>query len=383
MSLYPCRLVSLRVFGVRVCPALLLLGIASAVSSAQEESRFALSGDLRLRFEQDWDSQTASGAERTDRARGRVRFRVNAGYAFSDDWSGGLRVRSGSTHSQQSPHLTFATDDGARDDLEFVFDRYFLSYAGESTPAWVGRNNLPFWQQNELFWDDDVTPTGVAVSHRMTMNGGSITAAVGGFALPDGGYRLNGSMVSGQVVYRSAAPAAPFTVAVGLHRLAGEAGAHDLRNRNGERDYLIGVASAQWQVWGGERPLVFGADLFENFESYTSADAAPLPAGNADETTGWVLSASYGRLKERGDWQAAYYYAHIETFAVNASYAQDDWVRFGSGGQTDSSDFSGHEFRFTYAFSPRLNAMARLYLVDAISTVQDGKRFRMDLNWKF
>jgi hypothetical protein len=36
-----------------------------------------------------------------------------------------------------------------------------------------------------------------------------------------------------------------------------------------------------------------------------------------------------------------------------------------------------------YAFSKTLNVMARLYLVEAITTEQDGSRFRLDLNWRF
>jgi hypothetical protein len=68
---------------------------------------------------------------------------------------------------------------------------------------------------------------------------------------------------------------------------------------------------------------------------------------------------------------------------VNASFAQDDWIRFGSATQTDSSDFSGHELRASYAISKTLNVVSRLYLVDAITTIQDGNRFRVDLNWKF
>ncbi len=78
-----------------------------------------------------------------------------------------------------------------------------------------------------------------------------------------------------------------------------------------------------------------------------------------------------------------YSYAHIETFAVNASYAQDDWIRFGAGAQTDASGFKGHEIRLGYAISKNINLLARLYLVDAITTRQDGNRFRVDLNWKF
>ena len=91
----------------------------------------------------------------------------------------------------------------------------------------------------------------------------------------------------------------------------------------------------------------------------------------------------WGQLRERHDWLLGYYYAYIETFAVNASYAQDDWHRFGSGTQTDSSDFKGHEFRAAYAISRALNVMARLYFVDAITSGQDASRFRLDLNWRF
>jgi hypothetical protein len=54
-------------------------------------------------------------------------------------------------------------------------------------------------------------------------------------------------------------------------------------------------------------------------------------------TDGYVFSARYGSTSSRGDWLAAYYYARIESLAVIASYAQDDWVRWGNGPQTESS----------------------------------------------
>ncbi len=71
-----------------------------------------------------------------------------------------------------------------------------------------------------------------------------------------------------------------------------------------------------------------------------------------------------------------------EICAVNASYAQDDWVRFGSGTQTAGTDIEGHEIRLGYALSKRISLLARLYLVEAITTSQDGNRFRLDLNWR-
>lgn len=377
------RHVFARCLGCLLLAALVPGSIRTDVAAAENQSRLTLSGDLRLRFESDWDSQTAAGAPRIDRTRGRLRARVNAGYAFDPAWSGGLRIRTGSTHSQQSPHLTFAADDGGRDDLEFVLDRYFVQFKEGPVTAWAGRNSFPFWQQNEFFWDEDVTPTGLAGSYETSAGQGKLASTLGAFFLPDGGFGLNGHLLSGQLKYTASAGGGQFTLAAGLHRFDGETGAEDLRNRNGERDYLVGVLSAQWSTPAGGRPLALGVDVINNFENYDVVDAAPLPADQTDETFGYVLSVQYGQMKQPRDWQLGYYYAHIETFAVNASFAQDDWVRWGSGPQTDGSDGAGHEFRASYMLARNLNLVARLFIVEAITSVQDGKRFRLDANWRF
>lgn len=341
-------------------------------------------GDLRLRYELDWDSHTAGGVLRDDRHRGRIRARGGFNYQLADEWSVGSRVRTGSSRSQQSPHLTFVGDDAVRDDLDFVVDRYFVQYKGHGFTSWAGRNLFPFWQQNELFWDEDVTPTGVAGSYDYKLGQGLFTATAGGFLLPDGGYDLNGQMLAGQLKYALPIQRSQLTLAGGFYFMNGEEGANNLRTRNGARDYLIGQASAQWSIPVFRNiPLTLGADVLNNFEDYSAAEVAPFPASEEDETFGYVLSAYLGQLKKANDWLVGYSWAHIETFSVNASYAQDDWIRFGSGAQTDASNFEGHEIRLGYAISSNINLLARLYLVEAITTVQDGNRFRLDLNWRF
>lgn len=356
---------------------------ARAQETAGRPSSLSITGDLRLRYEDDWDSHTASGVERTDRTRGRLRARVNFAYGFDPAWTAGVRIRTGNTHSQQSPHLTFASDDGVRDDLEFVVDRYFVQYRKEELTVWAGRNAWPFWQQNEFFWDEDVTPTGAAGSYETAVGQGKLTSVLGAFTLPDGGYGLNGALYGGQIRYNAPVQKGQVTVAGAFHRLGGSMGADNLRNRNGERDYLLGVLSAQWTSPVAGRQLALGVDYFHNFENYDAADTAPFPVTYADETDGYVLSALYGQLKKPHDWQLGYYYAHIEEFAVDASYSQDDWVRWGSGTQTDGSDAKGHELRASYLVTKSINLVARLFIVDAITSVQDGKRFRLDANWRF
>lgn len=380
---YPGRLLPSALVLGALCLNLPVGQAADSPAPAKPASDLTIYGDLRLRYEWDWDSQNGSGVARTDRDRARFRGRVGFGYKLSSEWSVGARARTGTHQSQGSPHLTFYSSDGTHDNPAVELDRYFVQYKHDTFTAWGGRNGLPFWQQNEMFWDDDVTPTGLAGIMEKKLEQGSLTTTVGAFLLPDGVNHLNGSMAGGQFKYSVPVKPSQFTFAAGLYGFNGKDGARYLRNRNGARDYVIGALSAQWTQPVDGRLFSLGVDFFNNFEHYSATDAAPLSAVNAGQTTGYVFSAVLGQLKQPHDWQVGYYYAHIGTFAVNASYSQDDWARFGGNGQSDITDITGHELRGTYVITKSLNLAARLFLVDAITTVQNGKRFRLDLNWKY
>ena len=134
------------------------LGVAvgQAVPGEDKDNPFAWYGDLRLRYEADFDSEKIDRSEVDDRNRGRIRARVGANYQVNPDVKIGARLRTGDSRSQQSPHLTFVNDQNVdNDDLDFVLDKLFVGYNREVCQAWVGRNSFPFWKQNELFWDDE------------------------------------------------------------------------------------------------------------------------------------------------------------------------------------------------------------------------------------
>jgi hypothetical protein len=366
-----------------LCCAVSALRAADAAPAPAPEP-LTFYGDLRLRYERDWDSQNAAGVARANRERERIRARLGFTYRLPGAWSANVRVRTGNPLSQQSPHLTFAATDNLNDDFAVQADRYFLQYKSGPLTAWGGRNTTPFWQQNEMWWDEDVTSTGVAASYDRKLAAGTLTTTGAVLGLPDGMRRLNGTLVGAQAKFTRSGPSGQLILAAGLYSLTGKNGAKNLRNRNGARDYLLGVASAQWTLPAtGGYPVVLGADLIKNFASYDAADVAPFAARQEDETNGYVFSVLLGQLKQPRDWQVGYFYAHIETLAVNASYSQDDWARFGSGPQADVTDFKGSEFRATCVLTKSINVAARLFLVDAITSVQDGKRVRVDLNYKF
>ncbi len=344
-----------------------------------EKNGLEISGDFRARAEADFDSQRASGSGRDDRTRIRIRARLGLDYQASDVFSFGLRLRPGAGDSHQSPHITVLDfDDNDTGDADFNFDKWFLKAKGEKAWGWIGRNSLPFWKQNELYWDDDVTPAGLAFGFKNGTGESSFAFNGGYFSLPVGMQEFAGNLAAAQLVYS----AKGFTVAAGLLDVdanPADADARRLLRNNGQRDYSIWVGSLQGKL--GKWTL--GADVMHNDESYSPSDPDPVTAANHDQTDGFVLSVKYGGTQAKGDWLAAVYYAEIETFAVHASYAQDDWVRWGSAVETRGSDMEGSELRFAYALEKNMNLVARLYLVEAITTQEDGSRFRLDFNIKF
>lgn len=347
------------------------------------KGKLQLYGDFRLRQESDWASHTTDGRLRADRDRLRIRLRLGANWNPTSFLSSGLRVRSGSRFSQQSPHITFHDFSGnPTDDPDILLDKWFVQLKARDGSVWVGRNSPSFWKQNELFWDDDVTTGGIGASYRFGKGTSSVTINAGTSALPDGGIEFNGALHSGQVVHTGTAGTVGYTAAFGVFRLDGREGSKYLRQDNGKRDYLIWSGNAQAKLRLGGRTLTLGVDLMHNSEDYSGAKD-PFTAANRDQKDGAVVSAHWGQANERTDWQIGYYFARIETLAVNASFAQDDWMRWGTAPQTDASDFKGQEFRFVYVPVNKMDVTARFYLVKAITSVQDGRRFRLDINYKF
>ncbi|HXE80286.1 MAG TPA: putative porin [Vicinamibacterales bacterium] len=368
-----------------------LVGVLAAAAPAAAEifkvDKFSASGDFRFRGETDWDSQDGNGAAREDRTRLRVRLRIGFRYDPSEHWTLEARIRSGAEGSQQSPHITILDfDDNDTGDASFDLDKWSLRGQRNGFHAWAGRNSLPFWKQNELLFDDDATMPGIAGGWQGKAGPGALALTAGCFATPVGMRRTSGTMFGAQAAWQPELGGIRWTFALGTYQFDADADDPDaalLQQGNGSRDYRIIGASAQGRVNVDERPLAIGFDLLHNAEDYSALDPNPVTALNADQTDGYVVQVNYGGLSAADQWLAGYTYAHIETFAVHNSYAQDDWVRWGSDTQTRASNMKGHELRFGWAFESTLHVLARLYLAEAITNVEDGKRFRVDFNWSF
>lgn len=379
-------------FLITVAGLALILAAATswAAVTLDDNGKLLLSGDVRGRIESDWDSNRSNGTERDDRSRIRVRFRATLEYRASDKISVAVRLRSGSDDSQQSPHITILDFDGNdTGDADFNFDKWYLEYSSGNFSGWLGRNSLNFWKPDELVFDDDITPAGIGLAYKT----GRFTVNAGYFSNPAGMHHFTGNTGILQAVFNTSVGSTRLTFAAGVADIDAEpSNANNglLLGNNGARDYTLWVGNAEAAMRFLGRPLKLNLDLLHNSQSYSATDADPFTAFHRNENDGYILSARIGDTAERGHWLFGYYYAHVETFAVNNSLAEDDWLRWGSATQTRASNFKGSEFRLATSLGNNINVVARLYLVEAIRlrsatslSKEDGNRFRVDFNWSF
>jgi len=369
-------------------------------------------GDFRGRLEYDWDSTKGDGTERDNRGRLRIRTRIGLNYNW-DKIEVGVRLRSGPDAGQQSPHITvYDFSDNPTGDADFNFDKWYLQYRTNRTRTLVGRNSIPWWFQDELLWDDDVTPAGVGFAFEEQVGqSGKFTANAGFFKLPEGMRRFRGDLLLAQLVYVTKIGSRNKLVFAGgyidIDADTQEGESEILLQGNELRDYSTVVVNGQWNVEIGQEVFQLGADYYLNTENYDNESPGSFGDFHKDEDIGYTIFATWGGDRAiaaagkdsnedrnagemQGYWRVGVYYTHVEMFAFNSSYMQDDWVRWGNMTQARSSNFKGTELRGVYGFNEKLELVARLYLVDGIKLTnpgdvarEDGNRLRLDMNFRF
>ncbi|MDB4727808.1 putative porin [Saprospiraceae bacterium] len=363
-----------------------------------KKNQFKLYGDIRLRAEQDWDSRRFDGNFRDDRFRLRYRLRFGFTYNWTNNISLGARLRSGVAESLQSPHNNF----GHREftGVPINLDKVFLSGKHDKYWWWAGKNSFPFWKQNELFWDDDVTPEGIAIGGSFDANGISIKPKAAYFITNTGNGNfdpkdptngmIDGQMIGGQLELGFKIKENKVTMASSYYALK------NINNvpttdffYNGDRfklDYSFIVSGLKIEL-KTKSPITIGFDHFTNLEDYEGVPDTLINPIYKDQNTGFVISAKIGKLSEKGDWLFGYYYARKEEYSVVSYYTEDDWIRLGNINRNRNTNYQGHEIRVAYAFDSRFNVVARAYFVEGLVThdvaKESGNRFRLDFNMKF
>ena len=368
---------------LKVISFIIIICLSFKSSAQVKNTKLKLFGDIRNRIENDWDSQKQDGTMRKDRSRLRLRFRFGFEYNYNSILQLGGRIRTGNPLGTQSPHTDYGNELIPK---SLVLDKAYVKVKWHKGYFWAGKNSYPFWKQNEMFWDDDATPEGMAVSHTLYACNKNSIKLIGGYFLLD-----NSSSNSFNDKAKFWQTQAVFNFYLNNFNLQTAIGYLSFKENNSQPDlrlldlnyHLVQTGTNISFPFIRGKNIKLGIDISYNLFDYKNS------IYNKNQKTGYVGSIKYGNLNSSGNFLIGYYYAHIEKYAVVPGYAQDDWVRWGSSTVARSSNFQGHEFRIAYAFAKSHNIVIRLYLVNGIMPeknqvqLESGKRLRIDWNLGF
>jgi hypothetical protein len=345
-----------------------------------EDGQWKLKSMLRLRFEDDWNVFRASGADRPNRERLRLAGNTELQYVPTKELSAGLRLGIANDNRNTFGNIDLIDFRNNPKPANNVYlDKWYTKFNTEHWWLWGGRNTIPFWLQNDFFWDALSTPAGLAIGGSNKYQQHNLAFSLGHFATPDGKYRFNGQFTSIQGVDTLKTDDFSATAALGLFMFQGHKGAQRSFTGDGSRDYKIIMGNLQYVHTLWNRPLTLGADGFWNVQHYSANFSDPYTALHANDVLGGALSIKYGGNTNSGDWLISYAYAYIQALAVNADFAQSDWSRYDPPGV----DMQGHDFKASYTFSKYFTLAARTMLAERISTQERGNRFRLDFIFNF
>lgn len=364
---------------------LLLAAPASADVKVDEKGKLVWFGDLRGRWEDDWDSRRGTGEPRAARDRFRIRLRTGLRWSPRERLSFQARLRSGSTRNHQSPHVTLfhlqSNDYGPRGAW---VDQLLLRSSWQRGSLTVGKDASPFWKMTDVLFDSDVPYVGAWGVVERKGERSSHATTLASLAVPDGDAHLDfaerGWLVGAQHRWERKLARATLTFAPGLYTFQTAAGDNPVLK---DHDWTLLDLPLQVRTGSGRKSWTWGVELLRNLD--VEDDGAPGRQG-----TGWLASVQRGQVKEKGDWQAALIVSQVQAQAAVTYLAQDDSTRWGTTTQGQGSNYQGVELLFAHAFTKRLNVMARCFVMEGVTkqsaadpTVNDGQRFRLDLNWKW
>lgn len=351
---------------------LLVLGAFSTSPHAAVEldktSKLNLFGDIRYRYEQDKRNDTAD-AERT---RSLIRARIGASFQPAPAWTGSMRLSTNAT-SANSRDTTQSTTDNEKNG-DFGLDQAYVAY----TPSpifnlFLGKMDFIFFQQNEVFWDKDISPESMTVVTKV----GGLSLSASQMTLLEGEWQQDVTAEALQLVYRSGG----ITFAYGKARLLYDDQFGRDTNGDGTKD-VFGFQSDKYTIISAEEKRgswIFGIEYITSNSG--SADTARIISYQQH------LGPAYGfRI----------YKYMVEGFSVmgDGQFSQNDFPVEGNSGV---SNFKGYKLQFDFYTSKTSSVDMSLYEMerihdpaslgatasDAVMTRSKQKRMQLNFNLRF
>ena len=389
------HIIAVRKCASRVLSTLVCLVVFAHVVSSQSVGQTILdnikfTGDFRFRIEQDWNSRKADGTLRDNKSRLRYRMRFGASYTHQEWATLGFRLRTGPLDDQQDPHFTIGDKGGEYSPLQVGFEKLYFEANHKWLKAWVGKNTFPFFKHDEMFWNDNVFPEGVAAQFSFSYDSSIVSSLkfVTGYfigihskkSFADDDFFTGIQVIPGFLDDQFSLPVAFYY----FNR------ASNIPDGQGTYDIKYSIIHIAPTVRILSKPLLtIGGDFYGNVADLDKIDE--IPSGFEDQKQGFAFNIKLGELKKKGDWLFHAYYVFLRKYSIVDYYAQNDWARWDYSGYDAKgsrlSNMKGLELRAGYAFGKKFTLICRSFFAEQILAegqfTETGSRIRLDLDIGF
>ena len=363
---------------------------AALPDSLKWAERIKISGDLRYRHDHLDMESNISGRDEwlngSDRHRVRARLMIEA--MLNKDLDVGMRLASGTT---RTPNSTNQDLEDAFSSKEIWLDLAYFDWrppTNEGLNILGGKMKNPFFKaaKNELIWDNDLNPEGLAVKYmthiscvdQLFFNGG-------GFWVDESTLDVDTSLWGAQAYLKHMIGKPSYVLAGATYYDYGNIeGQPALSSTWSSTSLFFGNTSS-----GPGGVYVSDYDIFEAFGEYGfKYGTMPLAlfgswvrnvAASTDEDTGWLVGTRFNKAKDPGSWELTYDYRDTQADAVVGGFIESDFV-------ASKTDSRGHRVVFKYQILKALQAALTYYhLEDASSSTGDldFRRLLAELLFKF
>jgi hypothetical protein len=254
----------------------------------------SFSGDVRLR-EEPFFGGPSDGS--LDRARARMRARLNIFADLSDQFQAGISLASGDVNDPTSTNQTLGVFYTRK---AFALDQAYVNY----DPSWfkpltltAGKFRYP-WYNTELTWDKDLNPEGAAQTLAFNLNNTPVLkrVAVVGFELPFA--EVAGTGITNKNIVQSMAYGTQLqtTWAVAPHvQLSAYTGYYDFQNADAIAEALAKASAKNPQTpWVGSLPLGTGNTPQNSITTTASANIVTINGKAYPTGVTNIVNAQFG-----------------------------------------------------------------------------------------
>ncbi|MFZ0035194.1 MAG: putative porin [Sedimentisphaerales bacterium] len=362
--------------------------VTAVPDSLKWAEKVKLSGDFRYRHES-IDSQKNS-KDQFGTNRNRIRARLGIDVKVNDDWDLGFRLATGAA----DPASTNQSLENGFQKKDIWLDLAYFNWHPKSIErlnVYGGKMPLPFYRagNNQLIWDDDVNPEGLAAKYVIPLGkADNLYINGGGFWLKADEGATGGAAVWGLQSYLKHDFENKDYLLGGLSLYASD----NLKNKEGLYKSSGTGSSKFGNTMSGlgttASPYIYemNYNVLEGFAEY-GFTVADLPASvygsyvkntaaNTSEDSGWLIGTTLNKAKEPGSWEFGYNYRDVKKDAVVGVLTDSDFI----GGGTDGK---GHMLCGKYQLTKNIQATLTYFLAQKSDSDDTYRRLMADLIFKF